>query len=152
MLSVVISASEDAQALARLLTALVRGVAEELVADVVVRGAAGLSLEIAEDAGATLEDGAFSAAIARTRGRWVAGLPLCAGLAPGWIEIVAEHMGRPPAAPARLVSDGGLFGRGRLEGWLVPKPTALSAGVVEQDLQRLARLGGVRRLRVLARG
>jgi hypothetical protein len=151
MLTVVISASDDAQALARLLTALVRGVAEELVGDVVVRGADGLSREVAEDAGASLASaGDFAAAISAARGGWIAGLPLTAVLTPGWITTMAEHVARFPPSPARLCASGGLFSRGPT-GWLVPRALAGSAAV-EKDLQRLARGRGARRLRVLARG
>ena len=87
MLSVVITASDDARALSRLLTALVPGAAEHLVRDVVVRGAKGASHEIADDAGATIVEGAdFAEALARTRGDWIAGLPVTVTLRSGWIE------------------------------------------------------------------
>jgi hypothetical protein len=153
MLSVVITASGDASALARLLTALVPGVAEHLVRDVVVRGASGASHEIADDAGATIMDGGtFAEALARTRSDWIAGLPLTAVLAPGWIETLSRHMTLSPPSPARLIAGGGILaGRGP-EGWLAPRTLALSAGVAEQDLQRLARRSGAGRLRILARG
>ena len=151
MLSVVITASGDASALARLLTALVPAAAEHVVADVVVRGAAGASREIADDAGATFADGPdFGEALRLTRGDWIAGLPLAAAFTPGWIETVGRHMALAPPTPARLTSDG-LFARSAAEGWLVPRPLALSAGAVEQDLQRLARRRGAGRLRILAR-
>ncbi|MBV9995098.1 MAG: cell wall biosynthesis glycosyltransferase [Caulobacteraceae bacterium] len=150
MLSVVISASDDAGALARLLAALVEGVTAELVADVVVWGASGLSRAVADEAGATLaEAGDLAAAVGLARGRWIAGLPLGAALAPGWIEAVAEHMGRTPPAPARLLAPGRFLLRRRPQGWLVPKSAAI-LGVSEEDLERLAGLGGARRLRVLA--
>ena len=150
MLSVVITASDDARALSRLLTALVPGAAEHLVRDVVVRGASGASHEIADDAGATIvESPDFAEALARTRGDWIAGLPVTAGLRSGWIELVARHMGLSPAKPARLIAGAGfLMGNGP-EGWLAPRALALSAGAVEHDLQRLARRG--RALRILDR-
>jgi hypothetical protein len=147
VISVIVTASDDAEALARLLTAFVPAAAEGLVREVAVVGAAGPAAAIAEDAGADAYDD-FAAALARARGPWIAGTPLHAVFAPGWIELVAQHLRRTPAEPARLVAPG--FGLGRREGWLVPKPLAPSAGAVEQDLQRIARLG--RRLRVLHRG
>jgi hypothetical protein len=150
MLSIVLTASDDAGALSRLLTALVPAVARHVLGDVVVRGATGASLEIAEDAGATLVDGDFAQALARTRGAWIGGLPLGSVLAPGWIDLVVDHLQRTPATAARLTSPGGLFTRGQPEGWLAPRSAALSPGVVEQDLKRLARRGGSRRLRILA--
>jgi len=152
MLSVVIRASEDAPALARLLTALVRGVAEELVGDVVVLGASGPARDIAEDAGATLADyGGMAAAVGLTRGDWVAGLPLSAILAQEWIQTLAAHMERTPPAPARLTTVGGWSLRRGPAGWVAPR-AALSALATEQDFQRLARARAVHRLRVLSRG
>jgi hypothetical protein len=150
MISVILTASDDAKALAKLLTALVPAAAEGLVREVAVIGAAGASAALAEDAGADLfED--FGAAAARARGPWLAGLPLAAVFAPEWTEILAGHLARDPPAPARLVARPGGFGlAGGPEGWLALKPLAASAGLVEQDLQRLARRGG-RRLRVLDR-
>jgi len=151
MLSVVIAASDDAAALARLLTALVRGVAEELVGDVVVRNAAGAAREVADDAGATLCDSAgLAEAVRLARGDWVAGLPLTAILAGEWIQALAAHMERKPPASARLAAVGGWSLRRGPEGWLAPR-SALSALATEQDFQRLTRAGGVRRLRILAR-
>jgi len=153
MLTMIVSASDDAPALARLLTALVPAVAGEVLADVVVRGAAGASLEIAEDAGATIADGPlFSEALALARGDWLAGLPLTAAFMPAWVETLAAHMAMSPAAPARLVAHGGLFARRGAEGWLVPRALAPSAGAAEHDLQRLARRRGAGRLRILAAG
>jgi hypothetical protein len=142
----IVSASDDGEALARLLAALVSAAAEGLVREVAVVGATGLAREVAEDAGADSYD-AFGQAFERARGPWVASVPLAAVLAPDWMEIVADHQRRRPDEPARLVQRGFSL-RGR-EGWLAPKRLAPSAGAVEQDLQRVARRG--RRLRVLDR-
>jgi hypothetical protein len=148
MISVIVTASDDGDALARLLTGFVPAAAEGLVREVAVVGATGAALAVADDAGADLyEAGAFGAAFERARGPWVAGAPLGAVFAPGWMEIVADHLRREPAQPARLVARGFTL-RGR-EAWLAPKRLAPSAVVVEQDLQRLARRG--RLLRVLDR-
>lgn len=144
MISVIITASDDGEALARLLSALVPAAAEGLVREVAVVGASGAAAEVAEDAGADLYD-AFGPAFERARGPWVAGLPLAAALAPGWMADFADHLRRAPNEPARLVARG--FSLRAPEGWLAPKRLAPSAGVVEQDLQALARRG--RRLRVL---
>ncbi|MFI4933757.1 MAG: hypothetical protein ACHP7N_03995 [Caulobacterales bacterium] len=153
MLTVLITASDDAKALGRLLTALVPGAAVGLVRDVIVLSAEGDSREVAEDAGATLAArGEAARAIDKSRGEWLAGLPLMATLAPDWMALVTDHLARETRAAARLTGPGGfprLGGKARLEGWLVPRSLAPSAGVVEQDLQRLARRSGVR-LRVLA--
>src|SRR5580658_2551667 len=150
MISVLINATGDAKALARLLTALVPAAAEGLVREVAVVGAEGVGAELSLDAGADLYDD-FAGAAERARGPWIAGLPLATTFAPDWMELLADHLAREPAAPARLVArPGGFRLRGGPEGWLVPKRLAPSAGAVEQDLQRLARLGG-RRLRALDR-
>jgi hypothetical protein len=147
MISVIVTASDDAKALARLLTALVPAAAEGLVRGVAVVGAAGAAAEVAEDAGADLY-AAFGEALAQARGPWIAGVPLAAVLAPDWIELVAQHLQREPAQPARLAARG--FSWRAAEGWLVPKALADSVGAFEQDLQRIARRRGGR-LRVLDR-
>lgn len=144
MISVILIASDDGEALARLLTALVPAAAEGLVREVAVVGATGLAAEIAGDAGADLYE-AFGLAFERTRGPWVGGLPLAATFSSDWIATVADHMRRAPNEPARLTARG--FSLRAPEGWLAPKRLAPSAVVVEQDLQALARRG--RRLRVL---
>ena len=145
MISIILAASDDAEALARLLAALVPGAAEGLVREVAVVGARGAAAEVAEEAGAGLY-AAFGDAFERARGPWVGGLPLSAGLAPGWMELVGDHL-RRGQGPAWLV--GRSFGISPRAGWLIPKRLAPSAVVVEQDLQRLAR--GGRRLRILDR-
>ena len=139
----IISASNDGEALARMLAALVPAAAEGLVREVAVVGATGLAAEVAEDAGADRYE-AFDAAFERARGPWVAGLPLAASLTADWMAIVADHL-RREQAPARLTARG--FSLRAPGGWLAPKRIAPSAGVMEQDLQALARRG--RRLRVL---
>jgi len=150
MISVILTASDDPNALAKLLTALVPAAAEGLVREVAVVGAAGPSAALADDAGADLFAD-FGAATARARGPWLARLPLAAALAPDWIEILAVHLARDPPTPARLVTRAGFSLAAAPEGWLAPKSLAPSAaGIVEQDFQRLARRGG-RRLRVLDR-
>jgi hypothetical protein len=151
MISVVIQASEDATALARLLTSLVPAAADGLVRDVVVLGAKGASFEIAEDAGAvSIPDGDGAQAIGRTKGVWIAHLPLAAVPAEGWMEIIAAHLALEPPSAARLTSGKRLFGLAEGPvGWLAPRRQTLSAAAVEQDLQRLARRLGGRRLRIL---
>jgi hypothetical protein len=150
VISVIVTATDDAKALSRLLTALVPAAAEGLVREVAVIGAEGPSTALAEDAGADLFEH-FGAAAARARGPWLAGLPLAALFAPDWIEILAGHLAWEPPTPARLVARPDGFSLARApEGWLAPKRLAPSAGLAEQDFQRLARRSG-RRLRVLGR-
>jgi len=148
MISVLVTASsDDPQALTRLLTALVPAAAEGVVREVGVIGAVGPARAIADDAGADLYDG-FGEAFGSARGPWIAGLPLGSHLAPDWMELLIGHLAKEPQAPARLIARR-LGLSATPEGWLVPKRLATSAGVVEQDLQRLARRGG--RLRILDR-
>jgi len=150
MISVLITASDDPNALTRLLTALVPAAAEGLVREVAVIAAEGPCYAIADDAGAGLYDD-FAQAFQQAKGPWVAGLPLAAGFAPGWMELALAHLARDTQQPARLVGRPAGLSLSRFpEGWLVPKRLAGSAGAVEQDLQRLARRGG-RRLRILDR-
>jgi hypothetical protein len=145
VISVILTASDDARALARLLTALVPAAAEGLVREVAVVDAAGLAAEVAEDAGARRHD-SFAAALEQARGPWIAGVPLTAVFAPDWMELVAGHLRGDHGQPARLAQRG--FSLRGPEGWLVPK--AASVGALEQDLQRIARRRG-RRLRILDR-
>ena len=147
MISVIVTASDDGEALARLLSALVPAAAEGLVREVGVVGARGAAAEVAEEAGADLYE-AFGQAFERARGPWIACAPLAAVFSPDWMAVIADHLRREPPTPARLAVRG--FSLGQPEGWLVPKRLAPSAVVVEQDLQRLARRG--RRLRILEPG
>ena len=152
MISVILNAGEDHKALSRLLAALVPGAADGLIREVAVLGAMGLSVDVADDAGADLYGaGAFAEAFAHTQGPWIAGLPLTAGFAPDWIAELGLHLARAPASPARLVVREFGLTPGP-EGWLLPRTVALSAAARpgEQHLQRLARRSG-RRLRVLSR-
>ena len=153
MISLIVNAGEDHRALSRLLTALVPAAAEGLIREVAVLGALGRSYDVADDAGAELYDaGGFGEAFGRTRGPWVAGVPLLASFATDWIDLLAAHLARSPAEAARLVGRGGWpLLPGGPEGWLAPKSLAVSAAAAEQDLQRLARRSG-RRLRVFSRG
>jgi hypothetical protein len=150
LISVLISATDDPAALTRLLTALVPAAAEGLVRGVSVIGAIGPAHAIADDAGARLHDD-FADAFRRAKGPWIAGLPLGPSFAPDWMELVVAHLGKDTQRPVRLtVRQAALSLSAAPEGWLVPKNLAGSSGVVEQDLQRLARRGGGR-LRILDR-
>src|SRR5258708_39336507 len=139
MISVLITAPDDPKLLTWLLTALVPAAAEGLVREVAVIGAVGPAHAIADDAGAELY-GTFAEAFAKARGPWVAGFPLGRNFAPGWMELVIAHLAKDTQQPARLVVRSGRLSLSSAPaGWLVPKSLAGSAGVVEQDLQRLAR-------------
>jgi hypothetical protein len=150
VISLIVAATGDEKALARLLTALTPAAVEGLVREVSVLGATGDSCAVADDAGADLYPAdAFTEAFDRARGSWIAGLPVEARFAPHWLEALAAYLALEPSAPARLVARG--FTLGRPEGWLAPKRLAPSAAAREQDLQRLARRSG-KRLRILSRG
>jgi hypothetical protein len=149
MICVIVTAADDPKPLARLLTALVPAAAEGLVREVAVVGAEGPSRAIADDAGADIF-ATWPQAVIQARSAWLAGLPLATLLAPDWMEVLADHLARDEAVPARLTNrPAGLTLSAAPEGWLVPKRLAASA-VVEQDLQRIARRSG-RRLRILDR-
>jgi len=151
MISVLVAATEDPRPLARLLAQLVPAAAQGLVREVAVVGAAGPSATLAEDAGANLY-GAFAEAAAAARSDWLAKLPVDAVLVSDWMQQVAAHLARDPPAPARLATRPAGFTLARSpQGWLVPRLLAGSAGLAEQDLQRLARGRGGRRLRILDR-
>jgi hypothetical protein len=147
LISALVTASDDPNALTRLLTALVPAAAEGVVREVGVIEAVGPARAIADDAGADLYD-SFGEAFEKARGPWVAGFPLGAHFAPDWMELITAHLAKEPQAPVRLIARR-LGLSASPEGWLVPKRLATSAAVVEQDLQRLARRGG--RLRILDR-
>jgi hypothetical protein len=153
MISILLAATDDPKALALLLAELVPAAAEGLVRDVAVLGGDAASLALADEAGASLYAAdAFAEALVRSKGTWVAGLPLRERLAAGWMEVVCAHLDEAPARPARLTRKGGMLGLARgPEGWLAPKSLIASTGAAEQDLQRLARRSG-RRLHVLRRG
>jgi hypothetical protein len=145
---VLVDGSRAPRALGALLTALVPAATDGLVREVLVVGASGIAREIADDAGARLADDLCSA-VSSAKGPWMVWLPAGAGLAAGWMEAMRVHVESAGDRPARLVDRRRLFGRS-LEGWLSPKP-ALSACVAQQDLQRIVRGLGRRRLRVLER-
>jgi hypothetical protein len=150
VISVILSATADPKPLARLLATLVPAAADGIVREVAVLGAAGDAALVADDAGAELyAAGAFAEAFEKARGPWVMSLPLTCGLWPDWMEVVAAHLSRDTAA--RLVVKHRSFLSPTPQGWLVPKRLASAGGVAEQDLQRLARLGGGRGLRILDR-
>jgi hypothetical protein len=150
MICVILTAADDPKSLVRLLTALVPAAAEGLVREVAVVAAEGPSRSIADDAGADLVQ-TFAEAVSQARSPWLAGLPLGALLRSDWMEILAGHLAREPAGPARLtVRPAGLTFSAAPEGWLVPRRLAASAALAEQDFQRIARRGG-RRLRILDR-
>jgi hypothetical protein len=153
MISVVLAGSDDAKALANRLAELVPAAAEGLVREVAVLGGDASSLELAEDAGASVYAAdAFADALGRSKGPWVASLPLRGRLSAGWMGIVSAHIEKVPAKPARLTFKPGWLGLAfGPEGWLAPKSLLSSAGPTQQDLERLARRSR-RRLGVLLRG
>ncbi len=151
MISVLIAAPEDPRPLARLLAALVPAAADGLVREVAVVGAEGVCRSLADDAGADLH-ATLPEALAAARGPWLARLPSSAVFVGDWMEVVAAHLARLPERPARIVARPGWLTFGLSpEGWLAPLSLIASAAAAQQDVQRLARRGGGRRLRILDR-
>jgi hypothetical protein len=124
MISVLIPARDEAEALAGLLTTLVPAAVDGLVRDVVVadEGASGAIAELCEESGATLLRGSIAAAAARGRGDWLMILSPQARLPVAWREAVGEHVMRS-TEPALLLPPP--VGR-----WLADRRRDRSAGLL----------------------
>jgi hypothetical protein len=96
MISVVMAAGGDAEALAGALGDLVPAAVDGLVIEVVLdrTGANETELAVAEDAGARLADGGLAGAAALARGAWLLFLPPQPVLDANWRRPVAEHVER----------------------------------------------------------
>ncbi len=104
MITAVVSTFNAARDLHLLLSALVPAAADGLVRQVLVldRGSTDGTLEICEDAGADVVQGALAQAAAVARGEWLLVLPVELRLRRGWGEAVAAHLERG-GGPALLV-------------------------------------------------
>ncbi|OIQ46042.1 MAG: glycosyl transferase [Roseobacter sp. MedPE-SW] len=107
-ISVVIPTLNSAAELSGSLGALMEGLAEGLIREVVISdgGSTDKTLELAEEAGAELAAGAPSRGgqlrrgCALARGEWILVLHADTLLAPGWASVVAAHIQEEEATPA----------------------------------------------------
>ena len=145
MLSVIVTAGNP-ERLAGLLAALIPGVVESVVREVILVGEepAGLLDALCEATGARLAPD-LAAAIASARSDWLLVVPPELRLTDGWVERLAGHL-REGGGEARLqgVSEGPM--RPRARGVVISR--AKAAASAKGGLQRLARkLGrGARRI------
>lgn len=101
MLTVVIEANEDAEALVRTLTSLVHGAIEGVVREVVVydRNGSAQVARVADHAGCRiLRDGDFLPGLQTAKGNWLLALEPGARLSENWTEAVLFHMERTTQA------------------------------------------------------
>ncbi|MBK1622692.1 hypothetical protein [Afifella marina] len=155
MITVLLSAPEDAQHLARSLTALVPAAVEGLVRDAYVVGSPNEEIEaVADAAGAELIGReALTETIASSRGEWL--LLMEGGARPldGWMTAVREWMEEPGSGAASFTLAGKskkLFGFLEREeplrrGVLLRKADMAAAGATD-DLRSLARGQSTKRL------
>jgi len=94
MISAVLATLNDARRLGETLAVLVPAAVDGLVRQVIIvdMGSADETLEVADDAGATIVKGDLGAGIAVARERWVLVLDPGARLAAGWDDAVRAHM------------------------------------------------------------
>jgi glycosyltransferase involved in cell wall biosynthesis len=121
MISVVIATRNDQRRLGRTLGPLVPSAVDGLVRQVIVADAASsdLTVEIADDAGATIVKGDLRAGIAAAKEPWLLLLDPGARLADGWDAAVRAHIaGLPRAGVIRLGARRGLLSR------IAPPPAA----------------------------
>lgn len=149
MLTVLIEAGDDAEALARTLASLVGGAVEGVVREVMVRGRENSdAFRVADHAGCVLVGGELAAVLSRAKGDWLLLLEPGARLAEGWTDAVRLHVVKS-SAPARLSPDWGgrspvlalLFPGRRTLGYgvLMPKKTALAKASEKATVASLAK-------------
>lgn len=150
MLTVVIEANEDAEALVRTLTSLVHGAIEGVVREVVVHdrnGSANVA-RVADHAGCrVLNDGNFIPGLQAAKGTWLLALEPGARLSENWIEAVLFHVERTTEAgrfsPSRAAGQS-FWTRWRkraaplADGLLVTKTQALSLLRAGEGIEALA--------------
>lgn len=157
MLTVVIEAGTDADALVRTLGSLVPGAVEGAVREVILcDGHSSAHIErIADQAGCHYLGGAHvSTGIAKARSDWLLFLEPGSRMADGWIEAVLAHMAGEPKA-ARFTrsrhSRGSFLGRlirrqSLREGLLVPRNEVAAIATNGQSADAIARRISARRL------
>lgn len=113
MLTAIIDARTEAQALPALLAQLTAGAVDGIVRQVLIvaaEGARGID-ELCEDMGAE-QHPTIEAAAGAARGDWLIVLPADFRFRDGWIGALNGHLQRGgPAAVVQGFSDSGLFGR-----------------------------------------
>ena len=94
MISAVLATRDDARRLGETLAALVPAAVDGLVRQVIIAdaGSTDRTLEVADDAGATLVSGDLRAGIAAARERWLLILDSGARLPSGWDDLVRAHI------------------------------------------------------------
>jgi hypothetical protein len=140
MLTVVIEANDDPEALVRTLTSLVHGAMEGIVREVVVhdRYASQHIARVADHAGCrVLDDNEFIAGLQAAKGTWLLALEPGARLSENWIEAVLSHTERTTRA--------GRFSPSRASAisWLARllRPTrAISKGLLVTKAQAISQL------------
>lgn len=148
VISVIVATLNDERRLAGTLAPLIEAAVDGLVRQVIVAdgGSTDATLEIAEDAGATVVAGDLAAGLAAVRHPWVMMLEVGARLEPGWERAAHLHMQAVPARAGRIAPAAtGWLGRvmpGAPVGLLAP--VAMAAGGRGSVRERARALGAVR--------
>lgn len=158
MLSVLIETRDDEERLARTLAALIGGVVEGVVREVIVcdRGSVDQTHRVADHAGCHfLADGGIAAGIRQARGEWLLMLEPGARLDEDWIEAVRDHVGHSTMAArftrsknARQPFLARMFSGSRplRDGLVITRRQALSLARGEGSAAAIARAVSARRL------
>ncbi|HWA59730.1 MAG TPA: cell wall biosynthesis glycosyltransferase [Caulobacteraceae bacterium] len=136
MITVVFATLNDAEGLAQAMAELVPAAVDGLVREVVVAdaGSTDATLEVADEAGATIVSGGLRSAVAVARADWILALPPRPGLVPGWERAVERAL--QSRVGVRLVAGPWPWSPGL--GVLVPKRLAAGADTLAA-LRRVAR-------------
>ncbi len=150
MLTVIVEAGENPEAVARTLAGLVPAAVEGVVRDVhIVAGSESPALKrVVDTAGARLwPSGRLADAINAARAEWLLVLEPGARLNGEWMDAVAAHCGASHM-PARFRKAKG----GRRFAWFGARASALSRGLVIAKAQAIANMRGRRSAEALASG
>lgn len=151
MLTVLMEAGDDAEALARTLASLVGGAVEGVVREVMVftREASADALRVADHAGCVILEGELDPGLRRAKGDWLLLLEPGARMAEGWTDAVRAHV-ETSSDPARFseprTGHASFFVR------LVRKRRPVELGLLMTKDQALARGVGSHTVAALARG
>jgi glycosyltransferase involved in cell wall biosynthesis len=143
MISAVLVTFNDQRRLGETLAVLVPAFVDGLVRQVIIAdlGSTDATLEIADDAGATIVTGDLRAGIAAAKEPWLLLLDPGARLAPGWDAVLRAHMaGEPRPGVIRLGPRRGLLSRiapSPAAGLLIPR-ALVGEGVTLAELVRAA--------------